>query len=722
VEGRSPSRDPHSGNTLPDGLRRVRILTMSISGTALESEKRARNSGRGGKRVFPRAIGVAALLLSFLPPPAKADEDRPSTSRPAAEEALLFGEIPSVYGASKYEQKVTDAPSSVSIITASEIEKYGYRTLADILQSVRAFYVTYDRNYNYVGVRGFGPPGDYNTRILVLLDGHRLNDNVYDQAPVGTEFPVDVSLIDRVEIIRGPASSLYGTNAFFAVINVITKRGRDIKGAQLAGEIASFHTYKGRLTYGNRPAGGIEFLLSGSFYDSQGPRRLYYREFDDPSTNYGVAEKADGDRYYRFFSRLAFRDFSLEGSYSLRRKQIPTGSWGTVFNDPRNQTTDEAAFVDLSYDHAFENGVSLQARLGYDHFTYEGHYVYDLAEEGDPPQVAVNKDLGTGDRLNAQVQASAQVLERITLLAGSEVQLNLTQKQRSYYEDPFSELLDDRRESTIWAFFSQADYRILKNLTLNAGVRYDHYHTFGGTANPRAALIYSPFQGTTLKALFGQAFRSPNAYEFYYSDGGLTSKANPRLSPEKIRSYELVWEQCVGSRIRTVASGYYYKISNLITQHLDPSDGLVVYDNLGEIEAKGMGLEVEGRWPSGLEGRISYSLQFADLLGADSPLPNSPRSLVKFNLIAPILPEKLFAGLEVRYTSKRGTLAGREIGDFAIANLTLFSKDLLKGLEFSTSVYNLFDKRYGDPGSGEHIQDTIEQDGRTFRVKLTYSF
>ena len=81
----------------------------------------------------------------------------------AGEEAIVFQEIPSVYGASKFEQKITEAPSFVSLITSDEIRKYGYRSLAEILQSVTGIFVTYDRNYNYVGIRGFNRPGDFNT-------------------------------------------------------------------------------------------------------------------------------------------------------------------------------------------------------------------------------------------------------------------------------------------------------------------------------------------------------------------------------------------------------------------------------------------------------------------------------------------------------------------------------------------------------------------------------
>jgi len=143
-------------------------------------------------------------------------------------EDLVKLQVDSVYGASKFLQKVADAPASVTIVTGEQIQKFGYRTLADALRSVGGFYVIYDRNYSYVGVRGFSRPGDYNARILFLLDGHRENDNIFDGAYVATEFPVDVDLIDRIEIIRGPSSSVYGTGAFSASKTVFVRAGNDL--------------------------------------------------------------------------------------------------------------------------------------------------------------------------------------------------------------------------------------------------------------------------------------------------------------------------------------------------------------------------------------------------------------------------------------------------------------------------------------------------------------
>jgi outer membrane receptor for ferrienterochelin and colicins len=250
-------------------------------------------------------------------------------------EDLMNIEVETVYSASKFEQKVTNAPSYVTIVTADEIAKHGYRTLADVLRSVPGFYVSYDRNYCYVGVRGFTRPGDYNNRILLMVDGHRLNENVYQGVYVGTEFPLDIALIARVEIIRGPGSALYGTDAFFAVVNVITKRGRDFHSAEIAASAGSLQSFDARASYGDQWKNTLETLFSGTFYHSLGNHRLYYPEFDSPLTNNGYAVGADGDAARTFFANVQYKDFALQGVYGWRQKTIPTASFGTVFNDSR---------------------------------------------------------------------------------------------------------------------------------------------------------------------------------------------------------------------------------------------------------------------------------------------------------------------------------------------------------------------------------------------------
>jgi outer membrane cobalamin receptor len=226
----------------------------------------------------PRRRGaVLLLLLSLGAWSREAGGQETGESRPVHKdlsqlsmEELMSIKVDTVYGASKFQQKVTEAPSSITIITADEIQKYGYRTVSDLLQSVPRFYVTNDRNYSYVGVAGISRPTDYSTHLLTLIDGHRVNDSVYNAAYVGTEAILDIDLIERVEIIRGPGSSLYGANAFLGVINIITKRGGDLKGVEVSADAGSLQTYRERATYGQQYASGLELLLSETFYSSDG--------------------------------------------------------------------------------------------------------------------------------------------------------------------------------------------------------------------------------------------------------------------------------------------------------------------------------------------------------------------------------------------------------------------------------------------------------------------
>ena len=159
--------------------------------------------------------------------------------------------------------------------------------------------------------------------------------------------PIDVDLIDRVEIIKGPGSSLYGTNALFGVVNVITKRGRDLKGAEVSGEASSSNTYRGRLSYGNKFSNGLEVLLSGSYSDSEGHRELFYPAFS--SVNNGIAKDADSDNLYYYTGKFSYGDFTLTGGHQWRKKHIPTAAFGTLFNDNRDHTVDERTHLDLVY-------------------------------------------------------------------------------------------------------------------------------------------------------------------------------------------------------------------------------------------------------------------------------------------------------------------------------------------------------------------------------------
>src|SRR6185503_7964792 len=240
------------------------------------------------------------------------------------------------------------------------------------------------------------------------------------------------------------------------------------------------------------------------------------------------------------------------------------------------------------------------------------------------------------------------------------------------------------------------------------------------TTNPRVGIVYSPLKKTTVKLLYGQAFRAPNSHELYFGGEGGTVK-NSRLRPETIRTVEAVLEQYVGDHLRFSASGFTYRLGGLITQITDPVDGLQVFENSEKLRSHGAEFEVEVKTNQGIEAKGSYTFARTENAETRLSLTNSPNHLAKLNVSLPVAPRRVFAGFDLQYLSSRLTLNGGRAPGFVTSNVTLFGKRLYKGAALSFSVYNLFNAKYGDPGAEEHLQDVIRQDGRSLRLKLTYS-
>ena len=631
-------------------------------------------------------------------------------------EDLAKVKVESVYGASKFLQKASDVPSSVTVVTAEQIEKYGYRTLADVLRGVRGFYVVDDRNYSYVGVRGLSRPGDYNSRILFLLDGHRVNDNIFDGAYPGTAFPVDVDLIARIEIVRGPNSSVYGTGAFVAVINVITKRGRDLSAVEISTEAGSWNSYKGRTTYGERYDSGLETLLSGSFYNSQGHKDLFFPEFDNPATNNGIAVNADGDQSYSAFADIIYRDFNIHVVQGSRTKHIPTASFGTVFNDPRTQTTDARSYVDIQYHHVFGSWETL-ARASYDWYGYHGIYIYDYAGKSVPPYTQ-NYDAANGSWWDFQGDASRVFFKRHQVTLGTEFRQDLRQEQINYDIQPYYLYLDDHRSAWVAALYFQDEYSIRKNLALVAGVRSDWNKRTETTVSPRLGLLFNLTLSTDIKATYSWAFRAPNSFENFYATN--TNAANPSLKPEKIRSWELDVEHRFGKTYYVSGAGFLNRIDDLIDQGVAPQTGNPIYLNSTPVQTKGIEWELGARWQNGLEGAISHTLQDSRNIVTRDVLTNSPKQLAKMNLSIPLKQPKIFVGLEAQYVSERRTIAQTDLGGYLLLNVTLYSRKLTEKFDISAGLYNVLDRHYAESGGLEHRETSIPQDGRSFRITLTY--
>ena len=634
---------------------------------------------------------------------------------------LMTIKVPSVTGASRFEQKETDAPASVTVVTAQDIETHGWRSLGEALNSVRGLYSTYSRSYTILGVRGYNRPGDFNGHTLLLVDGVRMNENIYSTALLGPEAIIDVSLIDHIEVIRGSASSLYGSNAFFGVINVITKDASAYKNGEASVGWGSFDSERGELTLGRTFESGLKILLHGSWAESQGPT-LYFPKFNAPATNNGVIANLDSEDTQKVFGKASYGDFTLTAAYSRRDKQVPIPYTGSPFDDRAARENDRQAFVDLRYAKKFGDGWDVQSHVSYNWYLWDAYFSFLDVIPTHPGRGVVNHDIGRGRWGEFEVQVNKKIADKHTLTFGGDFRRNFEQSQKNFDIEPYMLFQNETRRSYNYGVFAQGDVRLHEKLRINAGVRLDDYSTFGNTTNPRLGIIYHPAENTTVKLLHGTAFRAPNPYEFAYS--GSNALPNPALGPERICSNELVFEQQFSKNYRFTLSAYQNQISDLIEQVVvEPSNGTSQFQNRADSKARGIEAELEARWKNNVSAKASFAHQTAEDGVTGATLSNSPKNIAKLLISVPIIEDRLTAGIEAQYRGSVLSTVGNSVSDYWFANLNLTAKNVgFDGLDLSAGVFNIFDERYEFPGSDPDASETIRQDGRTFFIKANYRF
>ena len=474
-------------------------------------------------------------------------------------------------------------------------------------------------------------------------------------------------------------------------------------------------------------------MFSGTTFASAGPERLFFKEFDDPATNDGIAERRDGDRYWSALGKLIYGDFALQAGCVARDKDVPTAPRDSLFNVPHD-TVDRRGYLELRYAHETADGWALNARAHYDAYDF-ARYRF-LAADARPvaagagtakppsdftavsPNNVVNDDSGRARWWGAEAGASRTFFNSFRFALGAEVRQGTELRQRNYSGNPSEGFLDVASEQLVLGAYADGRWEITKSLSLSAGLRWDHDDSFGSTVNPRAALIWKPLEGTTLKLLYGQAYRAPNIYQLDYS--ALEQQTNPALEPETIRTYELVAEQYVGTHWRGSVSLFRNEISGLI----DTADAgeFILFDNVNDARVHGAELEVEGKWGNGLLLRASYARQEAVDALTGGQIVNAPENIFKAHVSVPLFREKVFGSVELLYGSDRYTLNRARTGDMWLLNTTVFSRELTPGLEMSASIYNVLDRKNRMPAGEGFSQDAMAQDGRTFWLKLTYRF
>lgn len=614
-----------------------------------------------------------------------------------------------VVGASKYEQKQSEVAAAVSVITRGEIQAFGWRTLADALASLPGIHTTYDRQYTYLGTRGFGLPGDLTARVLITINGNRVNDPVYDGGPVGRDFPLDMALVERIEFIPGPGGAVYGQNAMFGVVNVITRTGADLDGVELAA--AAQHPQRlreGRVSWGRRLDNGVDVVLSASGLRSRGEDRF----FDYGSTGIsGVAVGLDAERDREFYARIGRGAWALDVVYGDRGKKDPTAAYFVDPLVPVDYYADSYGLAQLQYQDSFAGDtLQVSGRL------FAGRYRYDATL----PYGTLFSFPAEGDFRGTEWRLLSTAVAGHKLMLGIEAQDNVrTDQSVNDLADPANSFTIAQSGYRI-GIYAQDEWRVGATLTATLGLRVDRNNATGTKTSPRAALIWQATPATTLKALAGRAHRAPNVYESQYDDV-FSQVSNPALDGERIDTIELVADHRVGSDLALRGSLYEWTMHDIVTLGLDPVSGLTQYQSGEKVKARGLELSADKTWASGARLRGSVAAQDV-AYASGGALLNSPKLLGKLNLSAPLPWAGLRAGYEWRYDSRRLTLDGSKLGGHAVSNLHLSTEALAKGLELSLGIQNLFDKRYAHPGADTNWQNSLEQDGRSVRLSADYRF
>ncbi|MDP3155935.1 MAG: TonB-dependent receptor [Archangium sp.] len=652
-------------------------------------------------------VEVSSEEVTPLVQPVKVTEN--SETRVTAE---LRYAPPKVGAASKQAVSVDDAPASVTVITREELRAFGYQTLAEALQGVRGFFLADDRIYTYVGVRGFQPPGDLNTRILVLWDGHPINDVWAGQAFTARDLEPDLSAVDRIEVVRGPASILFGTGAFFGVINVVPRaRVGDQKHVEAVLGAGGQNGVKARVT-GSLGQDGASLMLTGAGMLSEGA----------PFTELGstTVRGLDGERAFGAAMKAEWNGFTLSGKLNQRRKQIPTAPLGASVGVPGTEYTDVRGFAELRYEKAWER-VTLTARGAYDASRYRGWFA-QVDTEGNRARTT---DTGGADWLSGEVRVAA------TLFAGNRLTGSLEAQGQFVTQRPQRALAEDPHTRVLLSATLLDEWQVISRLFIQAGIRVDKYFDLDGIAlSPRGAIVAKLYDGGITKLVVGRAFRAPTIYETTFSDAETLVAPVVPPRPELITTFEGEHSHDLTRELRITAGGYFNLIDQLVvlTEETletpacgsidEPAQCLSYGNSPGRLTAGGA--EIELRWQPSRFTLVDASYSFVMLGGADITGGAYPMHVASLRAMVPLKEGLVRLSGQGVFQSGRRAQDGTYAGEAFLLNFGLSGE--YGPIRYFAGVQNLLDQRYVVPVLSETAFSKVPQYGRTFFIELSAGF
>jgi len=631
-------------------------------------------------------------------------------------EDALFGDMPQVVGAALHSQTLAEAPASVTVITAADIRKYGYRTLGDVLASARGFTVTTDHTTISSGVRGFAVPGDFNTCFLAMINGHPMTEIVGDSNSFfGQDFGLDLDLVERIEIIRGPSSALYGSNGMLATINIVTKTPVDSSKLMVSAEAGNGGPQKALFMSSLDLGRGANLLIEGSGFATEG-QNLFVPGFDSDGRNDGIANHVDGQSGYHTFANLEWGAWNFTGYFNDHLERAPILGNGTQFNDQGQFIRTGRNFAGAAYTHDFAGGGELRWETYFDEFRYQDRYDYVVGAG-----ILDNRDDVTGDWISSKLTYSHPVAHLGLLTAGlsGKVEIHNMVENMDHSPDQTVNLSICHPDRTV-APFLQQEWDLAQHWTAYLGGRFDVSRNYGSFFSPRVALVYTPTPRTSYKLVYGRPFRTPSVYEEYYQDG-ISQVANLHLRPETAEAVELSAERKLGKAAYGLINAYHYSLRSVI-EAVWITDSLTQYQNSGAYNSDGIDFELGGHLAPWLETTASLSLDHAVDAAQHDVLPNAPGRIAKVRGAIPIWRDRVYFSTDFQYLSARWTMLRDATRPVALVNATVSSDKLAHGLDFVAGILNALNWGYADPIALplEAAVDQMPANGRSAFVKLIW--
>lgn len=693
------------------------------------------------------------LLLAQIQSSAGSDLSRVEELANLPIEELLNVKITSIATGTK--KTVVESPAIASVITAQEIEAMGATTLEEALESIPGLHVSRTDVYAFkFQIRGISTK--YTSQVLVMINGIPITSIIRNDQ--NTRLGVlPVKMISRIEVIRGPGSALYGADAVIGVINVITKKFSDINGTEVGGRVGSFRTnefwYLQGATYGD-----LNTSLMMTYQETAGQKR----EIKEDAQSYldrvlGTKVSLAPGPVNLSEKRLAIFLDAERARWRLRGSfhdlgNVGTGQGAAEALDPKGKFSLSRSTLDLTYHNSeLTENWDLTSQVAYYHSSQqmEEHFILfpagtNLGNGVFPKGVIGNPELwerqirfansgfftgfknhrvrvGVGyffnDLYNVKESRNFDPINYAPL----PVLTNVT-----YTEGNF--LPKKSRHS--FHTYAQDEWQLADNWEFTNGVRFDHYSDFGGTLNPRVALVWKTNPDLTTKFLYGQAFRAPSFSELYTKNNPVTL-GNSNLKSESIQVYELAWGYQFRPDWSASLNLFHYKTTHLIAYIKDPSGLSVTAQNYG-IQT-GDGFEIETILKTSSEFSFTGNYAFVNATDKISGKPAGEYPAHKVYAREDwIFQQNWRWGTQLNWTGARERIptdTRAQLSGYTTVDMTLGRREVFKRCDMTISVRNLFDEDVREPSQGPGptatsaaIPNDLPQAGRSINASLTYRF